>query len=275
MSSVVKITDQFPESRSRTVLLELLRVVTEFQQNGISVIVCGGWVPLLKELARKSSTKHSMSLDIDLIVSEAARDEQNIDKIRSLLDGPLQYSISRDATFRFEKKVDGDLVELELLVDLKRPQEDDPIRKFPGIKTSLDLCTVDGSETLNKHLETISITAETALGTTQYEIRIPDAVGFLILKTSVTKYREENKDPYDIYYYCRYSEDSSRIRQLLSEAAHELEVRAAIVSLKLMFTYPDSKWVEMILDHLQFRDEARDREALLIVKTFERLLQGF
>ena len=52
MPSVIEITKDFPPSRERAVLLELLRVVTGLQDAGISFVICGGWVPFLKELAR-------------------------------------------------------------------------------------------------------------------------------------------------------------------------------------------------------------------------------
>lgn len=54
-----------------------------------------------------------------------------------------------------------------------------------------------------------------------FEITVPNAVGFLLLKTTVGHYREEPKDAYDIYYYCRYSEDSVSIREMLAKALAE------------------------------------------------------
>jgi hypothetical protein len=42
MPSVIDITNQFPATRERTVLLELLRVVRSLQDEGIEVVICGG-----------------------------------------------------------------------------------------------------------------------------------------------------------------------------------------------------------------------------------------
>jgi len=44
---------------------------------------------------------------------------------------------------------------------------------------------------------------------------------FLLLKTTVGHFREESKDAYDIYYYCRYSEDSTTIQTMLAKAVDE------------------------------------------------------
>ena len=56
MPNVIEITKDFPPTRERTVLVELLRVVSDLQRAGISLVVRGGWVPFLKELARQNHT---------------------------------------------------------------------------------------------------------------------------------------------------------------------------------------------------------------------------
>ena len=61
MPDAIDITNQFPATRERTVLLELLRVARNLQSEGIAVVICGGWVPFLKQLARESETAHSIS----------------------------------------------------------------------------------------------------------------------------------------------------------------------------------------------------------------------
>jgi hypothetical protein len=45
MPNVIEITKDFPPTRERTVLVELLRVVGDLQRAGISLVVCGGWTP--------------------------------------------------------------------------------------------------------------------------------------------------------------------------------------------------------------------------------------
>lgn len=67
MSKAFEITKDFPRSRERAVLLELLAVTQALKKEGIDAVVCGGWVPFLKELARDCQTSHSMSFDIDVI----------------------------------------------------------------------------------------------------------------------------------------------------------------------------------------------------------------
>ena len=44
MPNVIEITRDFPPTRERTVLIEMLRVVSTLQQSGINLVVCGGWV---------------------------------------------------------------------------------------------------------------------------------------------------------------------------------------------------------------------------------------
>jgi hypothetical protein len=45
MENAVAITDQFPDSLERSVLLEALKVFERLRQEGMDVILCGGWVP--------------------------------------------------------------------------------------------------------------------------------------------------------------------------------------------------------------------------------------
>ena len=54
MSNAVEITKDFPPSRERAVLLELLAVTQALKKQGIDAVVCGGWVPFLKEGTRFS-----------------------------------------------------------------------------------------------------------------------------------------------------------------------------------------------------------------------------
>jgi hypothetical protein len=136
----IEITKDFPPTRERVVLQELLRVVRKLQEEGIPAVICGGWVPFLKELARHSHTDHLMSFDIDLLLRAAARERQSIDRMRLLVSESLQFHSSRDAAFRYEKQVDGNLVQLDLLADVARVHEGDSIMKFYGASSSLDLC---------------------------------------------------------------------------------------------------------------------------------------
>lgn len=165
-------------------------------------------------------------------------------------------------------------MELDLLADLPRTKEDESVIKFYGAKTSLDLCLVDGADDLNDHVETIQINCREGNNVKTFEITVPDATGFLILKTTVCRYREKAKDAYDIYYYCRYSEDSDAIRQMLASSIHELAVARTVEALKKMFTHEDSKWVDMVLDHMNVTGADRDREAQFVVRSIRRVIEG-
>lgn len=251
-------------------LLELLRVVRRLQNEGIEVVICGGWVPFLKQLARESETAHSMSLDIDLLFRQAARERDVIDRIRTLLVGGMEFERSRTHAFRYEKKVEGNVVQLDLLADFARTDNDEPVRRIQGIESALDLCLVDGAEDLAGHVETIRISWLDGDKTEACDITIPDPVGFLMLKAEVCRYRETTKDSYDIYYYCRFSEEPELIRQKLEATIEEPAVRRTVDALQRMFQYEDTKWVEFALDHMNISGEERDREARFIVRSIAR-----
>ena len=136
------------------------------------------------------------------------------------------------------------------------------------------MCLIDGAEDLNDHVETIQINCREGEQVETFEICVPDATGFLILKTRVCRYREKPKDPYDIYYYCRYSEDSAAIRQMLSGSIREPAVARAVKALKQMFTHEDSKWVDMVLDHMNVTGDDRDREAQFVIRSIGRVIEG-
>lgn len=84
MADAIEITKSFPASRERTVLLELLKIARTLKQENIEAVICGGWVPFLKELAKHSQTTHSMSLDIDVLLRAKAREQEAIDRIKNL-----------------------------------------------------------------------------------------------------------------------------------------------------------------------------------------------
>ena len=56
---------------------------------------------------------------------------------------------------------------------------------------------------MNNHIETLHIKVRDGEKVETFEIVVPDAVGFLLLKTAVGHYREDPKDAYDIYYCIR------------------------------------------------------------------------
>jgi hypothetical protein len=133
---------------------------------------------------------------------------------------------------------------------------------------------VDGAEDLSDHTETLQINVRDGDKVETFEITVPDAVGFLLLKTTVGHYREESKDAYDIYYYCRYSEDSASIREMLAASISEPAIARTVQDLKTKFTDTDSKWVEMILDEMSLTGEERDREAQFVVRTIKRVVEN-
>ena len=275
MADAIQITKSFPASRERTVLLELLKIARTLKQENIEAVICGGWVPFLKELAKHSQTSHSMSLDIDVLLRAKAREREAIDRIKNLLSEPLAFEPSKTDAFRYEKSIEGNVVQLDLLADLPRRNEDESLVKVQRTTSSLQLCLADGGEDLGNHIETIQIHCREGESLETFEITVPDAIGFLILKTTVTRYREKPKDSYDIYYYCRYSQDAATIRQMLASSIQEPAVARTVEALKKMFTHEDSKWVEMALDHMSVTGaDDRDREVRFVVRAVGRAIEG-
>lgn len=274
MPDAIDLTNQSPPSRERTVLLELFRIVRSLQNEEIEAVVCGGWVPFLKQLAREKRTEHLGSLDIDSLFRQAARQPAVIDRIRTLLVDEMKFKRSRTHAFRYEKTVDDNIVQLDLLVDSPRTENNQPVTRIQGINSFLDLCLVDGAENLGCHVESIRISWLDGASTETCDIVVPDPVGFLMLKAEVCHYREGSKDPYDIYYYCRFSEDPDLIRQKFETAVDEPAVRRTIDALQRMFRYEDSKWVDLALDEMKLVGEERDREARWIVRSIARVVDG-
>ena len=274
MANEIQITKDFPPGRERAVLIELLTVTQAFKRESIDAVVCGGWVPFLKELARDSQTSHSMSFDIDVLLRARARERESVDRIKALLSESLAYEPDKNASFRYQKTIDGNAIQLDLLADVARIKEGEAILKIQGIVTSLDLCCVDGGEDLNDHIETLTINVRDGDNVETFEITVPNAVGFLLLKTTVGHYREESKDAYDIYYYCRYSEDSATIREMLAKSLAEAAIVRTVQDLERKFTDTDSKWVEMVLDEMSLHGAERDREAQFVVRTMRRVVEN-
>lgn len=271
----IELTKDFPESRERAVLIEMLKVVRVLKSEGIDAVICGGWVPFLKELAGHSRSDHKMSLDIDVLLRAKARERDSIDKIKYLISESLEFKPSRNTSFRYEKSVNGNLVQLDLLADLPRAKEDESVLSFSGTSTSLELCLVDGAENLDNHVEAIHISFREDEKVESFAVTVPDCVGFLILKTEVCRYREKAKDPYDIYYYCKYSEEVDVTRAQLRQFIREPAVLQAVESLRRMFSHEDSKWVEMVLDHMEILNlDDRDREARGIVRSVRQVIEG-
>src|SRR5215471_5697889 len=158
-----------------------------------------------------------MSFDIDVILRAQAREREAMDRIKALLSRSFAYQLDKDTAFRYQKTIDGNPIQLDLLADVARIKEDQAILKIGGLTTSLCLCCVDGGEDLNDHIETVQINLRDRENVEKFEIAVPNAVGFLLLKTTVGHYREDPKDAYDIYYYCRYSEHSSTIQSKVPE----------------------------------------------------------
>ncbi len=267
MANSLVITNEFPDTLERTVLSEALKVLEKLRSEGLEVILCGGWVPFITELVRRGASKHKMSVDIDLLLPVELHAPQKIDELAKTLLLELEYQKSRNSPCRLEKTVDRRVIELDLLVGVVPDDPQQMITRLPGEKWKLDAAIADGGQYVFDHLKEVEIKYMEGGVEKRVRIQIPDAVGFFILKSSVTYHREKSKDAYDIYYYCAFSEQPETIRRKLQATLNENAVKAAVSRISQIFQHPDSKWVEMVLEHLGIQGPLeRDREAQLIVR---------
>ena len=82
------------------------------------------------------------------------------------------------------------------MTDLSRIKEDESIFKVYGTNRSIDLCLVDGAEDLKDHVEILRINVRDGDRVESLEINVPDAVGFLLLKTTVGHFRAQRQGTY-------------------------------------------------------------------------------
>jgi hypothetical protein len=82
------------------------------------------------------------------------------------------------------------------VTDLSRIKEDESIFKVYGTNRSIDLCLVDGAENLKDHVETLRINVGDGDIVESLEINVPDAAGFLLLKTTVVYFRAQRQGTY-------------------------------------------------------------------------------
>jgi hypothetical protein len=61
---------------------------------------------------------------------------------------------------------------------------------------------------------------------------------------------------------------------MLASSISELAVARTVEALKKMFTHLDSKWVDMVLDHMNVTGDDRDREAQFVVRSIRRAIEG-
>lgn len=65
-----------------------------------------------------------------------------MDRIKTLLSKSLAYEPDRESSFRYQKTIDGNPIQLDLLADVARIRQHEAIVKIQGLNTSLDLCCV-------------------------------------------------------------------------------------------------------------------------------------
>jgi len=90
-----------------------------------------------------------MSLDIDLRCEPERVSAQPSIESRAFYLGHSILNETMLPHFAMKKLLMATLCQLDLLADLSRTQDNEPILKVYGMTTSLDLCLVDGAENLN------------------------------------------------------------------------------------------------------------------------------
>jgi hypothetical protein len=66
-----------------------------------------------------------MSFDIDVILRAQARKREAVDRIKALLSTSFAYQPDKDKSFRYQKTIDGNPIQLDLLADVARIKEDE------------------------------------------------------------------------------------------------------------------------------------------------------
>lgn len=274
MNPSINIEEIIKNKHQRAVFRELLELADAFSKSNVDFVLCGGWVPPLKEISRQIKPKHRFSFDIDPYFYLDRSAYQKADQIRDVIFHQRSFRHQEPRTFKLEKMVDGISIELDLLSGFPRVKDSNGTVRAPKM-IGLDYSILDGWEVLENHTETVQFDYNRPDGNIgQSRITIPDAVGFLTLKALVTNYREREKDPYDLYYYCKYAEEPKTINSMLRDAQNEPIVKKALVRLKQMFQYSDSRYIDWILDFLGIKGAERDRQARGVVSIFAKVLEG-
>lgn len=263
------------EQSARITLHELLQLVLEFQRSTIPVIVCGGWVPFLKELKRKGQSMHAMSLDIDLLLPLNPDSAEDVDKASFIIRKSRRFQNKVGSGIGFTKDIADHKLELDLLFPKSSANLEDARIYLYGTTTQLPLLAIQGGSIVPQYTEKVQIEFISGEGGTREtaDVTIPDAAGFLTMKSLVTYSRENPKDAYDIYYYCRYSEDVASIRARLSAALDAAEVKMGVSRMKYIFSDPDTKWVDMIVGRFDPANaEEAERIARDVVETIQEAL---
>ena len=218
---------------------------------------------------------HAMSLDIDLLLPLNPDSAEDVDKASFIIRKTRRFQNKVGSGIGFTKDIADHKLELDLLFPKSSANLEDARIYLYGTTTQLPLSAIQGGSIVPQYTEKVQIEFISGEGGTREtaDVTIPDAAGFLTMKSLVTYSRENPKDAYDIYYYCRYSEDVASIRAKLSAALDAAEVKMGVSRMKYIFSDPDTKWVDMIVGRFDPANaEEAERIARDVVETIQEAL---
>ena len=217
---------------TRSVLLEVIHLLKEFEN---SIILVGGWVPIM--LLPDAREKHVGTIDVDLALDPRQLSESSSSTIESiLLDNGYTQG---DEQGRYYRTIDIEGKEIDVPVDFLTGEHGHmPRIEFHEI-TGIEAITAPGCDLTFDLFTKVRIEGRLPDGM-EYatEIKSASIVAFVVMKAHALELRDKSKDAYDIW-FCLANYPMDR-RVLASEFKPHLENHSVKVALNLLAKHFDS-----------------------------------
>jgi len=202
-------SDYYPEivEVSKSVLAELITALKKYYE---ALVLVGGWAPyfILQTFgASEAAFYHVGSIDIDLVVDPDLVDEEAYATMASILrERSYVPSEDRQRQFRWLRTVEGREIGVDFLCP-KPPVGEGRRHRHRVIQRDLKARTLAGAEIALEHYFGCPLSARLpGDGSAEVKIKVADLVACLAFKGMALGDRYNEKDAYDIYSVCAYSE---------------------------------------------------------------------
>lgn len=220
---------------------------------GSRVVLVGGMAPrYLVRTPPAHIPPHPGTTDLDIVVGITVDDDPACYRTlqKNLLD--TGFAPSRDeeggtVSFRWERRVDGVLVQLEFLCPLEEGGQAGRLRRNPGpgVGSQISAIRIPGAHLVSRdHLELL-LDGELLDGAGIREgvtLRVTNVAPFLMLKGLAIRDRVKEKDPFDVVWLLLAhpeGPDGVALAVRQSPIADEPEMLAAIAALDRAFAEPN------------------------------------
>jgi len=176
------------------VLIEVLYLLQEFES---SLILVGGWVPIL--LLPDVSEKHVGTVDVDIAIDGRALTESGSNTIEDILLGNDYLPGGEPGRYIRTLKIKGQEIDVpvDFLVSEHGFLPDNELFDITGVRP----ITAPGSDLAFDSCEKIKIKGNLQNGSSySAEIKIASIVSFIVMKAYVLNLRRKSKDAYDIWF---------------------------------------------------------------------------